>query len=72
MLPGYQVRDQVHNGNQPGEVDTLRFEIISQDPNLFIRYSDDGCGILPENFEPFLPWVESMKAVVWDCIWSII
>ena len=51
------VMNSLYHAYQPGEAGNLRFEIISQDPNLFIRYSDDGCGIPPENlsrvFEPF-------------------
>lgn len=42
---------------QPEEAGTMQFEIIKQPELLAINYSDDGCGIAPENlkkiFEPF-------------------
>ena len=49
--------NSVRHAYPSGEAGNLRFEIKLDSEQLIIEYSDDGCGISPENldkiFEPF-------------------
>ncbi|MGB3639898.1 MAG: AAA family ATPase, partial [Rivularia sp. (in: cyanobacteria)] len=51
------VMNSLNHAYQPAEKGQLRFQITQQQDKVIIEYSDDGCGIPPENltkiFEPF-------------------
>jgi signal transduction histidine kinase len=51
------VTNSIAHAYQPGESGQLQFDISAHDSKLTIEYSDNGCGIAPENlskiFEPF-------------------
>jgi predicted ATPase/signal transduction histidine kinase len=51
------VMNSLTHAYQPGEQGHLRVEILQHDHEISIQYSDDGCGIPPENlskiFDPF-------------------
>ncbi len=51
------VMNSLNHAYQPGEKGQLRFQITQEQDKFTIEYSDDGCGISPENlskiFEPF-------------------
>ncbi|MGB3760093.1 MAG: ATP-binding sensor histidine kinase [Rivularia sp. (in: cyanobacteria)] len=51
------VMNSLNHAYQPEEKGQLRFQITQQQDKVTIEYSDDGCGIPPENlskiFEPF-------------------
>ncbi|BAY83364.1 serine/threonine protein kinase with two-component sensor domain [Calothrix parasitica NIES-267] len=51
------VINSLNHAYQPGEKGQLRFQITQEQGKVTIQYSDDGCGIPPENlskiFEPF-------------------
>jgi len=51
------VMNSVHHAYSKEETGNLRFEVKLDSEHLIIEYSDDGCGISPENldkiFEPF-------------------
>jgi signal transduction histidine kinase len=49
--------NSVRHAYSKGEAGNLRFELKLDSGRLMVKYSDDGCGIPPENrekiFEPF-------------------
>ena len=51
------VINSLNHAYQPGEKGLLRFQVTQETDKVIIEYSDDGCGIPPENltkiFEPF-------------------
>ncbi|MBD2616189.1 AAA family ATPase [Nostoc punctiforme FACHB-252] len=51
------VMNSLTHAYQPGESGQLRIHVQQQDTHIVIEYSDDGCGIAPENlnkiFQPF-------------------
>ncbi|MEL6462266.1 MAG: ATP-binding protein [Cyanobacteria bacterium J06621_15] len=51
------VINSLNHAYQPGEKGQLHFQITQNKDKITIEYSDDGCGIPPENltqiFEPF-------------------
>jgi predicted ATPase/signal transduction histidine kinase/tRNA A-37 threonylcarbamoyl transferase component Bud32 len=57
------VTNSIAHAYQPGESGQLQFDISAHDSKLTIEYSDNGCGIAPENlskiFEPFFTTARS-------------
>ncbi|MEO1376952.1 MAG: HAMP domain-containing sensor histidine kinase, partial [Cyanobacteria bacterium J06635_10] len=57
------VMNSLNHAYQPGEKGQIRFQISQQQDEISIEYSDDGCGIPPNNlgkiFEPFFTTARS-------------